>query len=209
MWRLVFRGGEIERVSEPALRLSRRHVGIKVKAFLVDDFSLWSQRRGGGAISRWAFGVVVANGEVGRHVVALAENAAAEYVAASRFVYVDNDVSALEAVHVAYVLEALDRLPRFKPVEVVGDDPRGVVVRRLAEVGASRWKIALQDAVVTGGRAVALSRLVEAAGSCVIRLVDIPSVEALKAAVELRERLGLPRVGLGGLPTDRWAVVEV
>ncbi|MFN7106252.1 MAG: hypothetical protein ACK4M3_06705 [Pyrobaculum sp.] len=209
MWRLVVREGKIGRVSQPALTLSRRHVGIKVKAFLVDDFSFWALRRGGGALSRWAFGVVVANGEVGRHVVALAENAAAEYVAAERFVYVDNDVSALEAVHVAYVLEALNRLPRFRAVEVVGSDPRGEVVRRLAEVGASRWKIALQDAVVTGGRAVALSRLVEVAGSCVVRLIDVPTPGALKAAVGLRERLGLPRVGLGDLPTDRWAVVEM
>lgn len=210
MWRLELRGGKLERVTEPALRLSPRQIAVKVRAFLVDDFSQWSVSRGGVSLSRWAFGVVVTGGEVGRYVVAHAENAAAEYVASDRYVYVDvSDSSALEVVHVAYVLEALDRLPRFRPVEVLGDDPRRIVVGELAEVGVSKWKIALRGAVVKSGRAVAVSRLVEAAGSCVVRFVDLPSVWALRRGLRLGVRLGLPKVGFGEMSLDKWAVVEV
>lgn len=209
MWRLEFRGGELAKVEEPALRVPPGHIALKVKAFLVDDFTLWSLRRGGRSPSRWAFGVVVANGEVGRYVVAYAENAAAQYAASRLYVYASPDPSSLELVHVAYVVEALNRLPRFRPVEVVGDDPRGSAVRKLAEVGKSKWRVALQGGVVEGGVAVALSRLVEVRGNALVRFVDVPSRRALEAAAKMRLRLGLPVVGLEDLAFDRWAIVKV
>lgn len=209
MWRLEVRGGEVRRVEEPALRLRPGEVAIKVKAFLLDDFSLWSFRRGGPSLSRWAFGVIVAGGEVGRYVVAHVDNAAARYVASRRFVHVGPDPSVLEAVHVAYVLEALDALPRFRPVEVLGDDPRAAVVKRFAEVGPSRYKLALQGAVVNRGVAVAVSRLVEVAGSCLLRLIDVPSRWALERAAALGVRLNLPRLSIDQIPAERWGIVEV
>ncbi|MEZ0319453.1 MAG: hypothetical protein ABWK05_05620 [Pyrobaculum sp.] len=208
MWRLVLKGGELTRVEEPALLVPPGHVAVKVKAFLVDDYSLWVFKRGEGAPSRWAFGVVVANGEVGRYVVAFADNAAAQYVASRRYVYVDGpDPSLLSLVHTAYVVEALDRIPRFAAVEVLGDDPRRSVVERLAPVGRSRWKVALQGAAVEGGRVVALSRLVELAGGALVRFVDVPSRRALRKALELGVR---PRVPLSReVEFGKWAVVEV
>jgi hypothetical protein len=208
VWRLTLEGGSVRRVEEPALRVPPGHVAVRVKAFLIDDFSLWALRRGSGPFSRWAFGVVVSGGEVGRYVVAYAENAAAQYVASDRFVYVDgSNPSALETAAVAYVVEALGRVPRMRKVEVLGDDPRGAAVARLAEVGPSRWRVALQGAVVGGGAAVAVSRLVEVAGNAVVRFVDVPSRWALRRAVELRIRLGLP--ALRELSFGGWGVVVV
>jgi len=195
-------------VEEPALQVPPGHVAVKVKAFLVDDFSLWALRRGAGPFSRWAFGVVVAGGEVGRYVVAYAENAAAQYVSSDRFVYVDGaNPSALEAAAVAYVVDALGRVPRMRRVEVLGDDPRSTAVTRLAEVGPSRWKIALQGAVVKDGVAVAVSRLVEIAGNALVRFVDVPSRWALRKAVESSIRLGL--LVRRDLSLGRWGVVVV
>ncbi|MEM1615518.1 MAG: hypothetical protein QXP31_04995 [Pyrobaculum sp.] len=208
MWRLVLRGGELVKVEEPALLVPPGHVAVKVRAFLVDDYSLWVFKRGEGAPSRWAFGVVVANGEVGRYVVAFADNAAAQYVASKKYVYVDGaDPSLLALVHTAYVVEALDKIPRFAAVEVLGDDPRRYVVERLAPVGRSRWKIALQGAVVEGGRAVAVSRLVEVAGDALVRYVDVPTRRALRKAAELGVR---PRIPLSReVELGKWGVVEV
>lgn len=195
MWRLVLEGGEVKRVEEPAVVVPRGHVGIKVKAFLIDDFSLWALRRGWGPFSRWALGVVVSGGEVGRYVVAYVDNAAAQYAASNRFVYVDGgDPSRLEVAPLAYVVEALGRVPRLRRVEVVGGDPRRVAVERLAEVGPSRWRIALQGAAVGSGVAVAVSRLVDVVGNAVVRFVDVPSRWALRRAAELKVRLGIPVV---------------
>jgi len=208
MWRLVLEGGSVRRVEEPALQVPPGHVAVKVKAFLVDDFSLWALRRGAGPFSRWAFGVVVAGGEVGRYVVAHAENAAAQYVASDRYVYVDSGgPSALEAAAVAYVVDALGRVPRMKRVEVLGNDPRSAAVSRLAEAGPSRWKIALQGAVVKGGVVLAVSRLVEVVGNAVVRFVDVPTRWALRRAAESKIRLGLPvrrELSLG-----EWGIVSV
>lgn len=208
MWRLVVEGGALKRVEEPALLIPPGFVGVKVKAFLVDDFTQWVLRRGFGPPSRWAFGVVVSGGEVGRHVVAYAENAAAQYVATDRFAYVSGQVSALEAAALAYVVEALSRIPRGVRVEVLGGDPRRAAVEELAEVGPSKWRIALQGAAISGGRVVAVSRLVEVVGNSVVRFVDVPSRRALAAAASLKNKLGLPVVGLGELPSG-WAIVAV
>jgi hypothetical protein len=210
VWRLVVEGGVVKRVEEPALSVPRGRIGVKVKAFLLDDFSQWVLRRGWGPLSRWALGVVVAGGEVGRYVVAYAENAAAQYIAADRYVYVGSgDPSALEAAAVAYVVEALRRVPRFARVEVLGDDPRRAALERLAEVGPSRWRVALSGASVGGGRVVALSRLVELVGNCRVYFVDVPSRWALERAASLGLRLGLPVRRLGGEAPGDWAVVLV
>jgi hypothetical protein len=207
VWRLVLEDGAVKRVEEPALRVPPGHVAVKVKAFLIDDFSMWALRRGSGPFSRWAFGVVVAGGEVGRHVVAFAENAAAQYVASDRYVYVEGRPSALEAAAVAYVVDALGRVPRLRRVEVLGRDPRAAAVSQLAEVGRSRWRIALQGAVVDGGIAAAVSRLVEVVGNAVVRYIDVPSRWALRRAVELGIRLGLPTKREPSF--DEWSVVVV
>ncbi|MEM4423210.1 MAG: hypothetical protein QW710_06120, partial [Pyrobaculum sp.] len=100
------------------------------------------------------------------------------------------------------------RIPRGVRVEVLGGDPRRAAVEELAEVGPSKWRIALQGATISGGRVVALSRLVEVVGNSVVRFVDVPSRRALAAAASLKVRLGLPVVGLGELPGG-WAVVTV
>jgi len=208
MWRLVLEGGSVRRVEEPALRVPPGHVAVKVKAFLIDDFSLWAFRRGAGPFSRWAFGVVVSGGETGRYVVAYAENAAAEYVSTDRYVYVDRgEPSALEVAPVAYIVEAVGRVPRMRRVEVLGDDPRRAAVSRLAEVGSSKWKIALQGAVVKSGMVVAVSRLVDVAGNAMVRFVDVPTRWALRRAAESKIRLGLPvrrELSLG-----EWGIVGV
>jgi hypothetical protein len=207
VWRLVLEDGVVRRVEDPALRVPPGYVAVKVKAFLIDDFSMWALRRGSGPFSRWAFGVVVAGGEVGRHVVAFAENAAAQYVASDRYVYVEGRPSALEAAAVAYVVDALGRVPRLRRMEVLGRDPRAAAVSRLAEVGRSRWKIALQDAVVDGGVVTAVSRLVEVVGNAVVRYIDVPSRWALRRAAELGIRLGLPTKREPSF--DGWGVVVV
>ena len=208
VWRLVLEGGSVRRVEEPALRVPPGHIAVRVKAFLIDDFSLWALRRGAGPFSRWAFGVVVAGGEVGRYVVAHAENAAAQYVASDRYVYVEGgSPSVLEAAAVAYVVDALGRVPRARRVEVFGNDPRSAAVSHLAEAGPSRWKVALQDAVVKGGVAVAVSRLVEVAGNAVVRFIDVPTRWALRRAAEYKIRLGLPV--RRELSFEGWGVVVV
>lgn len=206
VWRLELSGGQLRRVEEPALRVPRGSVAIKVKAFLADDYTQWSLRRGEGAPSRWAYGVVLSGGEVGRHVVALVDNAAAQYAASRLYVPAEPDPSSLEAAAVAYVVEALRWIPRV-PVAVLGDDPRRRAVERLAEVeGRSRWAVALQGARIAGVRAVAVSRLVELEGNAAVRLVDVPSRWALERALALKVRLGLPRVPLEAAGW-RWEIV--
>ena len=51
VWRLVLRGGELVKVEEPALLVPPGHVAVKVRAFLVDDYSLWVFKRGEGGMS--------------------------------------------------------------------------------------------------------------------------------------------------------------
>ena len=208
MWRLVYEGGAVRRIEEPALVVPPGHIGVKVKAFLLDDFSEWVRRRGRGPLSRWAFGVVVSGGEIGRYVVAYAENAAAQYIATNKYVYVNgNSPSALEAAPLAYVVEALSLIPRLVKIEVLGEDPRALALKKLAEVGPSRWRVALQGAVVGGGRVVALSRLVEVAGNCSLRVVDVPSRRALTTAASLKVKLDIPVKRLEEAAGGGWAIV--
>lgn len=208
MWRFELSGGQLRRVEEPALPVPRGHVAIKVKAFLADDYTQWALKRGEGPPSRWAYGVILAGGETGRHVVALADNAAAQYAVARLYAYAPPDPSSLEAAAVAYVVEALRWIPRV-PVSVLGDDPRRKAVERLAEVDSgSNWAVALQGAKISGIKAVAVSRLVELEGNAVVRLVDVPSRWALERALASKVRLGLPKVPLDSAEW-RWAVVLV
>lgn len=210
MWRLELRGGEIRRVEEPALRIPKGHLGVKVKAFLIDDFTHWALKRGEGPFSRWAFGVVVAGGEVGRYVVAYVENAAAQYVATSRFVYINwSSPHALEVAPVAYIVEALGSLPGFREVAVAGVDPRRRAIERLAKVGGSRYGVALEGAVVSSGRYVAVSRLVEVVGNAVVKFVDVPSRWALETAARLGVKLGLSIWSLDNFDLGGWGVVTV
>ncbi|MCI4446862.1 MAG: hypothetical protein JHC20_02980, partial [Pyrobaculum sp.] len=97
--------------------------------------------------------------------------------------------------------------PRLRRVEGLGRDPRAAAVARLAEVGRSRWRIALQGAVVDGGVVAAVSRLVEVVGNAVVRYIDVPSRWALRRAAELGIRLGLPTKREPSF--DGWGVVVV
>ncbi|MEM1837276.1 MAG: hypothetical protein QW259_05790 [Pyrobaculum sp.] len=210
MWRLELKKGEVRRVDEPVIRLPRGYVGVKVKAFLIDDFTHWALKKGEGSFSRWAMGVVVAGGEVGRYVVAYAENAAAQYIATDRFVYIEgNSPSFLETAAVAYVVEALNHLPSMKELSIAGDDPRRRAVEQLAKIGRSRLGVALEGAVVRRGRYVAISRLVEVVDNASVRYIDVPSRWALKKATEIKTRLGLPTCTIDDFSLDRWGVVVV
>ncbi|MCC6021326.1 MAG: hypothetical protein LM577_08195 [Thermoproteaceae archaeon] len=210
MWRLVLDGGKVRRVEEPALEIPPGWVGVRVKAFLIDDFSFWALRRGSGPISRWAFGVIVSGGEVGQYVIARAENAAAQFIATGKYVRAEScDPSILGAVHAAYVLEALRRIPRFLHVEILGDDPRRAIAEQLVETGRSRWKLALQGAVIKSGIVIVLSRIVEAAGSFAARFIDVPSARALREAIRRGLRLQLPVRGVDKSMFDGWGIVSV
>ncbi|MEL9990321.1 MAG: hypothetical protein QXP98_01790 [Thermoproteus sp.] len=210
MWELLYRGGRWVKEERPYLHVPKGHVAVKVKAFLLDDYSVWAAARGLERVSRWAFGNVVggSGAETGLYVVALAENAAAEYVASRLYFSAPRDpVEALARVHSALVLEALDLLPKYSPIFVSGDDPRRDYIARLAKIGGARRGVILQGgALEPGARAVALTRLFEVRGAGLVRVLDIPKRRYYEAA------RGGPRLAARGIdeaaPGD-WAVVEI
>lgn len=194
-------------VDRPYLRVPRGHVAVKVKAFLLDDYSAWAAARGLPNVARWAFGNVVGGtgARVGEYVVALAENAAAEYVAAKTYFAVPPDPSSLTLIHAALVHSALDLLPRYAEIWVSGNDPRRPYLERLAEVSPrSRYGVILQSGALRGGaKAVALTRLFEVAGPGVVRVVETPKAKHVKLARPLE-------VGIKNLEEARpgeWAIV--
>jgi len=210
MWELLYRGGRWVKEERPFLHVPKGHIAVKVRAFLLDDFSMWAASRGLERISRWAFGNVVGGpgAETGQYVVALAENAAAEYIASRLYFPAPRDaVEALARVHAALALEALDLLPRYGPIFISGDDPRREYIASLARVGESRRGVILQGGVLSGGaRAIALSRIFEVGGPGLVRVLDIPKRRYYEAA---SGGLRLPVRRAGDEAPCFWCVVEI
>ncbi|MGC8582674.1 MAG: hypothetical protein ACP5MH_03010 [Thermoproteus sp.] len=210
MWELLYRGGRWVKEERPFLHVPRGHIAVKVKAFLLDDYSVWAASRRLEKIARWAFGNVVggSGAETGQYVVALAENAAAEYVASRTYFPAPRDpVEALARIHAALALEALDLLPRYRPIFISGDDPRREYIARLARIGESRHGIILQGGAISGGaRAVALTRMIEIEGPGSVKFLDIPKKRYYELAT------GGPRLPVrraGDETPCFWCVVEI
>lgn len=210
MWELLYRGGRWVKEEKPHLHVPKGHIAVKVKAFLLDDFSAWAAARGLERISRWAFGNVVGGtgAETGQYVVALADNAAAEYVAAKVYFPAPRDpAEALAKVHSALVLEALDHLPKYGSIFVSGDDPRREYITRLARVGEGRSGIIIQGGALDGGvRAVALTRLFEVRGPGVVKVLDVPKRRYYEMA---RGGPKLPVVKPDEISPGFWQIVEI
>lgn len=206
----MYRGGRWVKEERPYLHVPKGRVAVKVRAFLLDDYSAWAAARGLERVSRWAFGNVVggSGAETGLYVVALAENAAAEYVASRLYFPAPKDpVEALARIHSALVLEALDLLPKYGPIFVSGEDPRREYIAELARIGEGRRGVVLQGgALEPGARAVALTRLFEVRGAGFLRVLDLPKRRYYEAA-RGGPRLALKRVGEAA-PGD-WVVVEI
>lgn len=206
----MYKNGEWIKEERPHLHVPKGHIAVKVKAFLLDDFSAWAAARGLERISRWAFGNVVggAGAETGQYVVALADNAAAEYVAAKVYFPAPRDpAEALARVHAALVLEALDLLPKYEPIFVSGDDPRREYLDRMARVGAGRRGIILQGGALEGGtRAVALTRLFEIRGPGLVRVLDVPKRRYYETA---RGGPRLPVRKLEDVAPGFWQIIEI
>lgn len=208
MWELLYKNGEWVKEERPHLHVPRGHIAVKVKAFLLDDFSAWAVAKGLERISRWAFGNVVSGAETGQYVVALADNAAAEYIAAKIYFPAPRDpAEALARVHAALVLEALDHLPKYEPIFVSGDDPRREYLAKIARIGEGRRGVILQGGVLAGGaRAVALTRLFEVRGPGLVRVLDVPKRKYYEAA---RGGPRLPVRGLDEVAPGFWQIVEI
>lgn len=210
MWELLFKGGRWTRIDRPYLHVPRGRIVVKVKAFILDDYSAWAAARGLEKVSRWAFGNIVGgpSAKTGEYVVALAENAAAEYVVADRVFPAGRDgAEALSKIHAALVLEALDRLPKFAPVQISGDDPRREYIERLARTGSSRHRIILQGgSLADGAVAVSLTRLFSVEGPGLVRVLDLPKRRYVETA---EGRLRIPIRGLDEAVPGAWAIVEI
>jgi hypothetical protein len=207
VWELLWEGRWVK-AERPYLRVPKGYIAVKVKAFLLDDYSAWAASKGLKSVSRWAFGNVVGGtgAKTGEYVVAFAENAAADYVASRLYFAAPPSPASLTLVHSALVHAALDLLPRYAKVQVSGRDPRLAYIQSVADIGPSRYSIILQGGVLrSGARAVALTRLFEVAGPGLVRVLDVPG----RRYIGIAKPLDLARKGLDEARPGEWAIVLI
>ena len=162
-------------VEEPALYVPAGLYAVRVRYFMVDDYSRHVLGR---AVARVALGTLVHGPRslLGKPVVAVGDNVAGEVAVVRDVAVVESlDPRYLLAPYVDQVARVVARVPRGVPISVVGSDPRRLIVSELAEVGSSRWVIAVEGGELggVGCRGYVLSWRVGLgdADMCVVRLL--------------------------------------
>ncbi len=202
--------------------LRRGELLVKVKFYLVDDYSIYWYRRGGGLRFRYGLGVVVGGydrSKWGSWALFVHGGNHETYVKTHRYVALPkNDPQLLfSAVLQAHVTSALGLVPRHMPVAVSGEDPRGELVRALAEIGESRYVVVLQGGEVRGRscRALVVSPIYNIDdsafdGRCAVRFVPYPPLGEVRKALEkpLRVPLRVVRDPWDLLRESTWGIVS-
>ncbi len=183
--------------------LKRGESLIRVRSYLIDDYSIYWYRREGSVRFRFGLGVVVGGldrGSWGSWALFVHGGEHEAYVKARDYAVIPrNDPRFLSAVLQAHVARALSYVPRHLPVEISGDDPRRELVHALADVGKSRYVIVLQGGEVRGRscRALVVSPMYSIGheafeGGCHVRFVAGPSLADVMRAAERPLKVALP-----------------
>ncbi len=184
--------------------LKRGEALIRVRSYLIDDYSIYWYRREGSTRFRFGLGVVVGGldrSSWGSWALFVHGGEHDAYVKTRTYVVLPrNDPPLfLSAVLQAHVARALSYVPRHLPVDTSGDDPRRGLVHALADVGRSRYVIVLQGGEVRGRscRALVVSPIHSIGheafeGKCHVRFVPSPSLADVLRAAERPLKVSLP-----------------